>query len=109
MNHYACEKLEKEEGKKSNFITNQLSTTKNIEPSVIVDWICGGLNYQIEHHLFPTVPRHNLSKIKPLVEEFCKQNKLPYISEDFVTCFLKIENTLARVANVYKKIKEGKE
>jgi len=109
MNHYALDKLEKDEGKKSNFISNQLTTTKNVAPGVIVDWICGGLNYQIEHHLFPTIPRHNLSKIKPLVEEFCKQNKLPYISEDFVTSFLKLENTLARVANVYKKIKEGKD
>jgi len=109
MNHYGCEKLEKEEVKKYNFITNQLYTTKNIAPGMITDWICGGLNYQIEHHLFPQMPRHNLSKVKPLVEEFCKQNKLPYISEDFLTCFLNIEKTLARVANSYKKIKEGKE
>ena len=35
-------------------------------------WLYGGLNYQIEHHLFPTMPRCNLRKVRPLVMEFCK-------------------------------------
>jgi len=109
MNHYACEKLFKEESQNTNFVINQLTTTKNISPGIITDWICGGLNYQIEHHLFPTLPRHNLSKIKPFVEEFCKENKLPYMSEDWITCFMNIEKTLSRVANAYIKIKEGKD
>jgi len=91
MNHYACEKFIKEDGRKANFLTIQLETTKNIAPSIITDWICGGLNYQIEHHLFPTLPRHNLSKIKPIIEDFCKQNNLPYMSESFVTCFMAVE------------------
>jgi len=106
MNHYACEKFYKEEGYKANFLTLQLETTKNLSPGIITDWICGGLNYQIEHHLFPTLPRHNLSKIKPIVEEFCKKNKLPYVNEGYMDSFYQVESILTKYANVYKKIKE---
>jgi len=106
MNHYACEKMLIDEGKEANFLNIQLETTKNLNPGIITDWICGGLNYQIEHHLFSTMPRHNLSKVKPIIEEFCKENKLPYMSEDFIVCLTKIEKTLATVASAYVKTKE---
>jgi len=105
MNHYALEKLSNEEGKKANFITIQLETTKNIKPGVITDWICGGLNYQIEHHLMPTIPRHNLSKVRPYVMKFCEDHKLPYYSNDFIGCVKDIEDTLLRVATAYTKIR----
>ena len=42
----------------------QLYTTRNMQPNTFIDWLWGGLNYQIEHHLFPTMPRHNLSKVR---------------------------------------------
>jgi len=108
MNHYACEKYVKEDGKNNDFIRNQLETTKNITPGIITDWICGGLNYQIEHHLMPTIPRHNLSKVRPMVMEYCKQNNVPYLTQDFLSCLSDIESTLTRVANSYSKIKNGK-
>ena len=38
----------------------------------------GGLNYQIEHHLFPSMPRQNLHQAQPLVRAFCHQQDLPY-------------------------------
>ena len=38
----------------------------------------GGLNYQIEHHLFPTMPRPNLRSAQPLVRAFCQEHGLPY-------------------------------
>lgn len=38
----------------------------------------GGLNYQIEHHLFPSMPRHNLGKISARVQALCKKHDLPY-------------------------------
>jgi len=104
MNHYACEQLQKLEGKEADFLTIQLQGTKNIDPSVFMDWFAGGLNYQIEHHLFPTLPRHNLSLIKPIVEKFCKENDLPYISQSYWDCLVCIENRLAAVAKMYTKM-----
>jgi fatty acid desaturase len=41
--------------------------------------VVGGLNYQIEHHLFPTMPRPNLRRAQPLVQGFCSQHGLPYV------------------------------
>jgi fatty acid desaturase len=46
--------------------------------SRLVDFVLGGLNYQIEHHLFPTMPRPNLRRAQPLVRAFCRQHGLPY-------------------------------
>jgi len=103
MNHYALEKLTNEDGRKASFLDIQLETTKNINPGLITDWICGGLNYQIEHHLMPTMPRHYLSKVKPIVMKFCEDNKLPYYSKDFLGCFMDIEEVLLKVATAYSK------
>jgi fatty acid desaturase len=44
-----------------------------------VDFVLGGLNYQIEHHLFPTMPRANLRHAQATVREFCGRNGLDYV------------------------------
>jgi len=103
MNHYACEHLKKEFRKEADFLTLQLTTTKNIDSGVFMDWFAGGLNYQIEHHLFPTMPRHNLSKVKPIVEQFCKEHNLPYVSQTWSDCLSAVEMRLAEVAQIYSK------
>lgn len=82
FNHYSCEKFDAVLA--GNFVCLQLYTTRNMSPGPIIDWICGGLNYQVEHHLFPTMPRHNLTKCSALVKRFCEKNKLPYMSCGFV-------------------------
>ena len=43
-----------------------------------VDFALGGLNYQIEHHLFPSMPRPNLRRAQPLVRAFCRRHGVPY-------------------------------
>lgn len=47
-----------------DFFTAQLASTRDVDGGWFVDWFMGGLNYQIEHHLFPTLPRHNLHKVR---------------------------------------------
>ncbi|MEV4139848.1 fatty acid desaturase [Dactylosporangium sp. NPDC049742] len=44
----------------------------------LVDLALGGLNYQIEHHLFPGMPRPNLRRAQPLVRSFCQQHDVSY-------------------------------
>ena len=44
----------------------------------MVDWVLGGLNYQIEHHLFPNMPRPNLRRAQPLIRAFCQDHGLLY-------------------------------
>jgi fatty acid desaturase len=61
-----------------DFLRTQVLTSRNIRGSRLVDFLLGGLNYQIEHHLFPNMPRPNLRRAQPLVRAFCSQHDLPY-------------------------------
>jgi fatty acid desaturase len=61
-----------------DFLRRQVLTSRNVRGSRLVDWLLGGLNYQIEHHLFPNMPRPNLRRAQPLVRAFCAQHDIPY-------------------------------
>jgi fatty acid desaturase len=61
-----------------DFLRRQVLTSRNVRGSRVVDWVLGGLNYQIEHHLFPTMPRPNLRRAQPLIRAFCQDHGLPY-------------------------------
>jgi delta8-fatty-acid desaturase len=75
-----------------------------MRPGIFIDWLWGGLNYQIEHHLFPTMPRHNLSKVVPLVREFCDKHGLPYMVDDYLTGWRYEIQQLRNVACVANKL-----
>ncbi len=62
----------------SDFLRRQVLTSRNVRGGWLVDYARGGLNYQIEHHLFPSMPRPNLPRVQSLVREFCTQHDLPY-------------------------------
>jgi len=61
-----------------DFVRRQVLTSRNVAGSRLLDWLLGGLNYQIEHHLFPNMPRPNLRRAQPLIRAFCQQHGLPY-------------------------------
>ncbi|OAY76990.1 Delta(8)-fatty-acid desaturase 2 [Ananas comosus] len=48
-----------------------------------MDWFHGGLQFQVEHHLFPRIPRCRLRKIAPFVRDLCKKHNLPYATASF--------------------------
>ncbi len=56
----------------------QVSTTRNVQGNFLTDWFCGGLQYQVDHHLFPQLPRHNLALVHGMVEKFCKEQGVTY-------------------------------
>ncbi len=62
-----------------DFLRRQVLTSRNVAGSRLVDFTLGGLNYQIEHHLFPNMPRPNLRRAQPLIRAFCQQHGLPYV------------------------------
>jgi fatty acid desaturase len=61
-----------------DFLRRQVLTSRNVAGSRLVDSVLGGLNYQIEHHLFPNMPRPNLRRAQPLIRAFCAQHGLDY-------------------------------
>ncbi|RAY16400.1 acyl-CoA desaturase [Actinomadura craniellae] len=59
-------------------LRRQVLTSRNVRGGPVTDWLLGGLNYQIEHHLLPGIPRPNLRRAQPLVREHCARLGLPY-------------------------------
>ncbi|CAE7031014.1 Delta(8)-fatty-acid desaturase [Symbiodinium microadriaticum] len=83
LSHLATETFTAEEERVEQFFAFQLKTSRNIDSSWYDHWFHGGLEFQIEHHLFPQLPRHNLSKVKPMVQEICSRHGIPYRSTSF--------------------------
>ena len=63
---------------RTDFLRRQVLTSRNVHGGWLTDLALGGLNYQIEHHLFPSMPRPNLRHSQALIREFCQQRDLPY-------------------------------
>jgi fatty acid desaturase len=62
----------------ADYLRRQVLTSRNIKGGPVTDFVFGGLNYQIEHHLFPSMPRPSLSRAQALVREFCEQHNVKY-------------------------------
>lgn len=60
------------------FLREQVLTSRNVHGNWFVDLAFGGLNYQIEHHLFPSMPRNNLSRVRPTVRAYCESLGVAY-------------------------------
>jgi fatty acid desaturase len=63
---------------KIDFLRRQVLMSRNINPGLLTDFAMGGLNYQIEHHLFPSMPRPNLRRAQPIVRRFCEEQGVTY-------------------------------
>lgn len=63
---------------KISFLEHQIMTSRNIYGHWLTDFVYLGLNYQIEHHLFPNCPRNKLKLITPHVLALCKKMRLEY-------------------------------
>ncbi|MFI6482451.1 fatty acid desaturase family protein [Nonomuraea sp. NPDC050663] len=63
---------------KLDYLRKQVLTARNVRGGVIIDVAMGGLNYQIEHHLFPNMPTPNLRHAQPIVRDYCATLGVPY-------------------------------
>ena len=104
FNHYACYHY-KDTKEQFDFVDLVCMTTRDMTPGVVTDWICGGLNYQIEHHMFPTMPRHNMSIAAKYTKQFCQEQNLEYQCTDFPTGFRDLLQQLSNVSNQLEKMK----
>ncbi|KAG5927095.1 hypothetical protein E4U42_002594 [Claviceps africana] len=105
-------------GPQESFAQRMLRTTMDVDCPPWLDFIHGGLQFQVIHHLFPRVPRHNLRKTQRLVIEFCKDVGIPYALYGFsdgnhavigrlaevsrqASILAKCQQTVARRGNVF--------
>ncbi|XP_030835157.1 acyl-CoA 6-desaturase [Strongylocentrotus purpuratus] len=87
-----------------HWVQLQMNATCNLESSTLIDWFTGHLNYQVEHHLFPTMPRHNLHKIRPYVQSMCEKHNIPYIRKPFWTAMADILRSLKKSGNKWYEL-----
>ena len=67
-----------EKGGELDFLRSQVLTSRNVRSSPLTDLLYGSLNYQIEHHLFPTMPRCNIRGAHKIVRAYCAELGVPY-------------------------------
>jgi fatty acid desaturase len=75
-NHKAMPMLKQDS--QIDFLHRQVLTSRNVRSHPVTDFWYGGLNYQIEHHLFPGMPRNKLREAQPIVREFCREHDIGY-------------------------------
>jgi fatty acid desaturase len=79
----------------AGFARRQVVTARNVSGGWLTTFMLGGLNYQIEHHLFESMPRPNLRRVQGLVRDFCVATDLGYSEESFVESFRQIVQHLS--------------
>lgn len=82
------------------FLEQQILTTRNVRGGWLVDMLYGGLNYQIEHHLFPSMPRNHLKSAAPVIEAFCREKNMPYYAVGARKSFQEIFRYLGRIGEL---------
>jgi fatty acid desaturase len=71
-----------------DFLRRQVLMSRNIYGGRFTDFAMGGLNYQIEHHLFPNMPRPNLRHAQPLVQAFCTEHGVAYAQTSLLASYI---------------------
>ncbi|XP_012602132.2 fatty acid desaturase 2-like protein FADS2B [Microcebus murinus] len=86
-----------------DWLSTQVLGTCNVEQSFFNDWFTGHLNFQIEHHLFPTMPRHNYHKVAPLVRSLCAKHGLQYVNKPLLKAIGDIIRALKKSGALWKE------
>ncbi|MGW2193617.1 fatty acid desaturase family protein [Streptosporangium sp. NPDC001682] len=84
-NHKGMPMLRGEE--KLDFLRRQVLTSRNVRGGRVLDTVLGGLNYQIEHHLFPSMPMPNLRRAQPIVRAYCEELGVDYLESGIVSSY----------------------
>ncbi len=86
-----------EEADKLDFLRRQVLTSRNVRGGWFMENLLGGLNYQIEHHLFPSMPSPSLPRSQALVRAFCEQHGLRYCEKGIFGSFADVLGHLEAV------------
>ena len=81
-----------------DFLHQQVLSSRDVRAHPVTDFWYGGLNYQIEHHLFPTLPRNKLKESQQIVKAFCKESGIPYHEVGFLQSYREIFRHLYQVS-----------
>lgn len=80
-----------------DFLRRQVMMSRNIRGGRLLDTAMGGLNYQIEHHLFPSMPRPHLRTAAPIIAAYCRSHHVPYVQTGLLASYAIIVQYISRV------------
>eukprot|EP00732_Lithocolla_globosa_P001685 Lithocolla_globosa_v1_NODE_897_length_3115_cov_8.205229.p1 type:complete len:402 gc:universal NODE_897_length_3115_cov_8.205229:1657-2862(+) len=112
--HYGEERLEgtqsvgdvkgksRQNARQLTFVEQTVRTSRNIQGNSILHFFTGNISYQIEHHLFPQMPRSNLPLIQPQVRDFCRTHQLVYQEATLWECTKHLLTSLS-IGHVFKE------
>jgi fatty acid desaturase len=80
-----------------DFLPRQVLTARNVRGNAFIDMWYGGLNYQIEHHLFPTMPRGHLKAARRIIKTYCEESALTYHETGMARSYVEILSFLREV------------
>jgi fatty acid desaturase len=88
---------------KTDFLRRQVLTSRNVRGGWLTDFALGSLNYQIEHHLFPSMPRPNLRQAQATVAAFCADRNIAYTQTSLLKSYAQALGYLAAVGSEVAK------
>ena len=100
-NHKAMPLLEQDSA--TDFLRRQVLTSRNVVAHPITDFWYGGLNYQIEHHLFPRMPRNKLKEAQQIIKGFCRHHDISYHETSVLQSYREILQHLHEVGAPLRK------
>lgn len=103
-NHKGMAMPDEESGKGWGHLRRQVLTSRNVRGGPVTDWMLGGLNYQIEHHLFPMMPRPHLRLARPLVRAHCRALSIAYTETGLIDSY---RQALAHLHEVGEPLRTG--
>lgn len=83
---------------KKDFLRSQVLTSRNVRAHPVTDFMYGGLNYQIEHHLFPSIPRNRMRELQRIVKAFCQERDVSYHETSTLGSYREIMDHLHEVS-----------
>src|SRR5438876_1448216 len=92
-----------EPGEEMDFLRSQVLTARNVRSHPMTDFLYGCLNYQIEHHLFPTMPRCNIREAHKIVRAYCADLGVPYHETSIYRSYREILEFLHEVGAPLRK------
>jgi len=98
VNHNGMDVLPERTQATMDFHTLQAVTSRDVTGGAWIPWYMGGLDKQIEHHLFPRLPRHNLEATRSTIRNFCNKHNIRYHSTDFWTATAETVQRLVKVS-----------
>jgi fatty acid desaturase len=91
---------------KLDFLSKQVLTSRNITGGWAMTLLMGGLNYQVEHHLFPSMSRPHLARARDIVREHCLQHDVPYTESTLPAAWGRVIEHLNTVGQAAPRIFE---